>query len=297
MDEQPQEKIKRLRNEFVIAEQTYNLKELLIEKRDELEKNILKLSDEVSEENLTLHQNETGNPEALKQAFDSLETKKLLLNRIKETLQQLDEKLDDYELFSMEMVLFLRHELIKAILEAHPDQKAHYEKLTSSLDQQLDHIALSNTLTDSLEQIEKKLEIIVHQRELVRRRGILRYIFGPNPNALITASLKDAYRLASNLIPKIEGELKRYPEADDMKIALHECQTIVTELTSKATSKWGWNKIDQEIIPLYYRVHEQNEKMKKAGDLLKQKIQEAQNRVNQWIDGHSRGGTRGLKGP
>lgn len=125
MNETFESKIKRLKDELQIAEHANQLWKILIEKRGMLESKITKLMSEIDDNKNSIYCN-TSKDLCVKQI---IETKEETLKKIKCSKQEIDEKLDEIEGVSEEIIEDLKRQLILAILQNHPEQKDEFKKL------------------------------------------------------------------------------------------------------------------------------------------------------------------------
>lgn len=197
----------------------------LFKKREELEIFEIELQKKINEENAKQFPSKHVN-EADEKSLKLLKKKK----------QEIDRSLDSIGEDIHEQIEAQRAELLTAIFQSYPDQKLYYTKMLDDLetvDQDLQKLSAANILCANL---ETSLLQIVTIRQEIRRKGILSYIFGTNPNVAITQHLKF-----------IELEIKETMPSFEQHEAFKELTSYLISLHEQSKTRWGFRKIDAMV--------------------------------------------------
>lgn len=284
MEESLKEKIERLKREYQIAEQAQNFRVLIAEKRDELEEKIQALKQQMEQETFKLYRNK-DRAEKEQRAF----TEKMLINAkilrgVEKTKQELDTKLDEYELFSREVTVNLRNELILAILEQNPSKVREYDNFSQKSQEQLQLQNTLNSLARALSRIDERLSEIIKERKSVKKLNVLRYLFGKNPNVSITNSLIGIERSIDEILSWRDLTLMQASGSPEW---LLQCFDRCVELKELAKRRWGWKRLDHEVIPYKRVIEEYETKLMEYQVLLENDIKNLRQEMNKWIDTNS----------
>ena len=214
MEESIDNKIKRLKSELAVAKQAHQLWDILIEKREKLEEKITSLKTEIEDEKSAQYRDAQEVYEEIK----SKGMKKEALDTIRRNKQTIDEKLDDYEDFSDDIVSYLQNQLIMTILKKHPEQENSYKNLNSQLNQ---YTALSDKLqilTISVRDLDKLINKIAEERERAGPFRLLQFFFGKNPYFTISQSIQGIKLLcgsALDVLHDVEEDMSDNQKARD----------------------------------------------------------------------------------
>lgn len=256
MDSEEKNQIKELKNELDHAKKAFNKWNSLIQKREELECQIEKMQAE--------RYRKPNNAKLLDQQLSDL------TNR----LRKLDTLLDHLEEHSPEKIEMLENQLIDRILTLHPEQRIRYEQLQQALEQaelQMDNF---QHLHKSLNNIIKLLKGALEARHRVKCRGILSYIFGANPNQVISQHLHAIAEQIGLILPWLnEAELSAF----------------LIELQQECKQRWGFQKIDlffgqvsESLIVFIKKIEEQIKATEGSLTSLKREMDE-------WMMGEEKG--------
>ncbi len=287
MDESREEKIRRLKQEYKMAEQALSFRDLLAEKRDELEEKIQELKQKMERDTFKLYSNKKPTEEELRRFNDKLKVDARILASVEETKRELDLKLDEYELFSKEMSLHLRKELIQAILDNDPSKKSGYEKLERELQEKL---ALQETLAafgDMLNRMHELLKEVAGERKSVKKMNVLRYLFGKNPNVTIMNSLMGIEKSAQEILSLQDLLLERTVELAGLDALLKKCFESCRHLKELAGSRWGWKKLDNQVIPYQALLGQFSEKLIENLKVLENEVETLRTELHEWIEKNS----------
>lgn len=207
MNEDGKNEIQRLKKELDHAKKALIKWDSLLLKREELESQIDKMH------------TEHRKPDEIK------------LFKIR--LRELDTLLDHLEEHSPEKIENLENQLIARILDLHPELQKEYDEFQQALEQEETKYKNLQTLDKGLNSINELLQGALNARQKIRRKGILSYIFGTNPNQKISQHLHAIHEEIGTLLPWLD-ELGYDPDFSDFFI----------ELQRECKERWGFRKID-----------------------------------------------------
>jgi hypothetical protein len=287
MSESMEDKIARLKREYRMAEQALEFRKLLGQKRDELEKSIEDLKKEVEAEKFKVFKNKNGTIEDSNKANEKFQQNSELLNSVKGTQRELDAKLDEYELYSTEMLFSLREELILTILDLHPVKKSEFESLQKRVQSNLILLERITTIEQANNRVLEQLRIIAAERRSVKKQNLLRYLFGTNPNIAITNCLMTIENTISDTLPIIENTLQIVTGTKNREALLKKSSQIFTTLQEHARSRWGWKKLDHDIIPYQEQLDDLKKQFQEIIGDIESEIQDLRLEVDAWIERNS----------
>lgn len=225
MDPFSDNKISELKNKLAQAEGGLIKQNSLNLKREELESEIKKIEAE--------------------KAIAS-EKKVVLLNKklaqLKKHLRELDAILDQLEDHSQEKVQSIRQQFIEKVLETYPERRQTYETLQQELtqvEQEKDELKL---IYHHFNAIQSLLKAILEIRQKIRRWWILSYIFGANPNQIISQHLKTISQQIDLLMPHLN------------KLTYLAFKESLIELQIECHKHWGFRKMDTYFVTATERI-------------------------------------------
>jgi len=199
-----------------------------------------------------------------------IESKKKLIAACQTKMLEIDHILDELEEWTEEKTVQIKKELIALILERHPEQKHPYADLSSQLyvAQTMDtHL---NSLELHLTNIVEAIDVMIEKRVDVKRRSILSYILGPNPNVVIGRCLKA-------ICDSAEACLADEPQMEDLQ---EELQKIVQH----CRARWGFRTIDQVFVPAKERMEAFLIKIHESREILDNEIENLERAKQNWIE-------------
>lgn len=280
MSEPFDEKIQRLKMEMTVAKQARNLWKILNEKRDLLEEKIAKLKTELDEEVFDYHRHAKQDSEE----NISITEKTNILKTIRDSKQEIDERLDKYEDFSHDMVECLEQELILTLLEKYPDQHVCYNELALARDKQSTLQDQLKTLHTSLNEINQLLKRAVEERQKSRPRNLLRFLFGRNPNVIITKCLQATKILSSTALDKSQEILSSLPDGHPAFLLIEQLLEALTKLQAASQQRWGYRKIDRIFAPLSLELKEYQEDLEAIQEKIVEELKIRESSIQDWIN-------------
>jgi len=205
-----------------------------------------------------------------------IESKKSLVAACRQKMLEIDHLLDDLEEWTEEKTGEVQEELISLILKIHPEEKDVYQDLSSKLNFNLATKHRIDLVIRHLELITNALEMIKVKRMEVKRRGVLSYVLGPNPNVVIGKNLKnvcDEAQTCVELDPQEEG-LKK--ELQDLIV---HCQ-----------GRWGFQTIDKVLSPFKERLEQYLSELQDHEKKLQDEIIDIETQIADWIERYSQSG-------
>lgn len=157
------------------------------------------------------------------------------LKLLKKHLRELDTLLDHLEEHSPDKMAQLEEKLIASIL-LDPSLRKEYEEIIYSLEQTKQKSKSLDRIYQILAHLHALLKEVLEARQMIRKRGILSYIFGANPNQIISQHLHAIDEQIHLILPLI----------DDPKL-----DTFLQNLQKESRLRWGFKKIDTVFEEAY----------------------------------------------
>jgi hypothetical protein len=270
----------KLKQKLQQTKSTHDNHNKLIIKREEFQRTIDQLKEELENQKFLLHLKEEKEPKSVLQK--EMENTAKRLEQATQEKRKIDHLLDDYELLCEEGAETLKEKLIEGLLELYPLQREEQLSREKNL---LIYLQDRKNLSD-LRSLGQELQTILHHvlatRQNIRGWGLLNYVVGRSPNAVIASS----FQAGSSLIEKELPYLKNLQEETESKE--RPFYTIwylfLNNLNGHFKVRWGFRHIDQIIAKaqkeLSLLLIATDEKVAQA----EQEIERVQNEINSWIE-------------
>ncbi|ADI38330.1 putative uncharacterized protein [Waddlia chondrophila 2032/99] len=283
MEESIEEKIKRLKSELAVAKQAHQLWDILIEKREKLEEKIAFLRAEIEDEKNAQYQQAQKAYEEIKNRGN----KKEVLDTIKQSKQTIDEKLDEYEDFSDDIITYLQNQLVSNILKKHPGQESSYRNLDNQFHQSMDLKDKLQALSTLTRDIDTLINKIVEERKRAGPFRLLQFFLGVSPYYEISQNVQGIKLLcgkALNLLHDIEEKMQDNHQAIE---CFEQLLGIFVKLQSFAQQRWSYGKIDKRLMPLKGTLTPLADQMEMFKKEAEKNASSQEEMLNLWIDQHS----------
>lgn len=283
MEESLDNKIKRLKNELAMAKQAHQLWDMLIQKREQLENKIASLKSEIDDEKMKQYERAHEVYEEAKTGSNKEET----LDSIKKSKQTIDDKLDDYEDISGDILIYLQNQLVLTILKKFPDQELSFQNLEKQLYQSIDISEKLNTLQVSTNEIILLINKIMEERKKSKPLQILSFFFGKNPNYQITQHIQAIKLLCGHSLNLLHDLADLVQNNQRTQNCLEQLSELLVKLQTFAQQRWSYSKIDNNLVPLkdiFKSYIEQLLVLKKEAD---ENISNQREMINLWIEQHT----------
>lgn len=251
MDSEAKNQMQRLKNELDHAKKAFIKWNSLIKKREELEYQIEKMQ-----------LGSKGNQE---------------LALLKKRLIELDTLLDHLEEHSPEKIEDLENQLIDSILSLYPQERIEYENLLQALSDSTLQLEKLRLIQKSLNNINLLLQKALEARHRVRRRGILSYIFGANPNQVISQHLHAIDKDIEFILPELDSHSHQ------------DLSVFLIELQKECKQRWGFRKIDNFFGPAAESLTSHIKKMDKQIETAELDLHKLKQKRDYWINEKAEG--------
>lgn len=247
-------------NELMGAEQAFQNQDFLLSQREALEDKI----------------------DTAKQAIKSYDHQSGALKEFKQELRRIDAILDEWEDLTALDLYTMRERLLNDIWENYPDeyeeQKQQWNELKTCF---VLEIELFKTL-DIVRPIQDILETILHTRSKIKGKGLLSYIFGISPNAIIERHLTHAGEFIRVKIPDLERSLQE-TEGLALYPLFRHVYNALSELSTHCTKVWGFRHIDTSIASSKKELAEKSEIMEQQLTEVRMKKDLLMKALNEWM--------------
>ena len=273
-----------LRQELETVEATHINKNNISKQRDELDKHITLLENEIHDELLRLHQNKKKNNQEENNPLNEIDKQKNLLKNLKKKRQDIDHALDLIEENVADQIVTLREQLINAIIEHHPDRGIEYSELTEKIRSLRKKHKETTQLRTGLGRLEEQLEGMLSIRQASRRRGLLQYVFGRSPNSTISKYLVASEALAQELQKVVQAALKQDSlDEKELRPLYQELLSQLIQIEKTCEGDWGFKLIDQDVNRDHQELKHLLEKLDQYIKTTQALLDSLENNVEQWI--------------
>ena len=223
----------------------------------------------------------------LKTKSEESDSKEDLLQECLAKQREIDHRLDDLEEWTDEEASRVREEMISLILEIHPDQKQNYEDLAKNYQELCDLDRLTTKTEQNVKQMIESIEEAQQVRGKVRKRGVLSYIIGRNPNVLIGKSLQNIHQIAEDMLKQIPDLSRNSAAPKNLKTLYGSLEKLLKDLSARTQGQWSFKTIDttftdaKENLELFLESHTLESKA------LRTKLKSSEIKLNDWIEKNS----------
>jgi ferredoxin-fold anticodon binding domain-containing protein len=278
MGAEEQHAINLLKAKWQQAELAFQQKESLTIKREEIEQLIEQSTKLIESSELSAYRSLTSNLQNAKLMLQESEVQRAKLKQLNSKKRDIDIVLDESEEVTLETLNELKEELADKIISLNADKKSAYEKLKAQRNGYQLAAKESAELGVTLGQLDQLIGTALAHRQIIKRQGLLSYIFGVNPNIAITKNLHAAELLIRTTLPKIYSGLHQNQ-------LFRETYMFLEELAPHCVQRWGFGKIDQFFTQSHQQLLDLSEQMrilhKNSLDLVNKNEKELINWLNE----------------
>lgn len=283
MEESIDDKIKRLKAELAMAKQAHQLWDMLLEKREKLEEKIASLKNELEDEKLKQYEKTQRPHKDAKVSADKEKT----LESIKQNKQTIDNKLDDYEDISGDIVVYLQNQLVFSILKKFPDQELSYQNLDRQLYKSLEISEKYHLLHTSVYDIDRLINKILDERTKSKPLRILQYFFGKNPNLTITQNIQAIKILCGHSLDQLHDAAELVKDNQKAQSCLEQLSELLVQLQTFSQNRWSYSKIDKNLLPLKDALKGYVEQLLAFKKESEEDISSQRDMIDLWIEQHT----------
>jgi len=229
-------KIQRRSEDFLLAEETYPYLKQIAAQREALEIKILNLQSK-----MVTYKYSTG-----EHHLKSLNQLQADLKVHHQQIRKIDHELDQWDELNEESLQKIRRALFLEIWNSFPQHFIEQETIWYQLEQKISFNRQFTPIQSFLEELLHVLKSVRETRIKMQGKGILSYIFGTSPNAIIEKYLLFAHDLILNHLQLIK-ELKQNAISKPIHLQLEEIYQVVEQLKDDCKKTWGFRHIDQTI--------------------------------------------------
>ena len=271
------------RTELENAEQALKNRQLLIHKRESLEKAIVNLQEEIEEDFHQFHNKGKTEGEAYPLFQNTLCEKQKHLRQLKQAEGKLDELLDQTEDMTHESLEQQRNQLIFAIWQLYPSQRKEQEAKWK----EINHLRILDIELHGVEELHHRLfehlSRAIQVRQSIKGRGILNYIFGTSPNMIIEQQLLGAHTLIVNTLPLLQKMIHESREKTPLHLLSQEIYAWLERLKTSCHSPWSFRHIDTIFSEAHGSVQKFLNQLKIEHDKLLQRIDVIKKEMEGWV--------------
>lgn len=236
-----------LRKKMLSIKEDLKRRALLEEKRIELENHCLRLKTQLEKQLLKAYEAESRIKDEAQALFTQAEELKKELDASNLQLKKIDQNLDRLEDLDDKHLIEVRNNLIQALLKAFPEELPNYENLCREMSHFQAIESENNTLLKFHCRIIHLLEIIKEVRAAIKRRWILSYLFGANPNIQITQSIQAILSLIEMDTPKLL-DIQHHSRDEQTKALASDSLKLAAQLKIDSQKRWSYRHIDKHLL-------------------------------------------------
>jgi len=262
--------LKKEIEESKIAQEKWNR---LLKQRNELEEAISQLQEEVEGSFFAPDRRSL------------IEQNKTMLVQIQQKKHEVDHQLDHLEHYTTEYIDNLEQQLVDDILTLYPEEISFHNEMTNALELAQQYHNELNEICHICEQVKQPLEEIEKVLHTIRRRWILSYMFGENPNARILHLLEVTHQTALSALKKIEKHnIHKLPFTTPAKALYQELTALLSKLEIETKRRWNFKTaktLSNTTLHELSKIENQFKAESQAGLKTKQLLE---NRKKAWIE-------------
>lgn len=263
--------IQKLKQQIQETEQAYTHWHTLLPQRERLQEMIQQMKEQI-EAAMALLQKHRDSGLQTAELDSKVERERALLEKAKAQKREIDHLLDSLEEGSLDKIQQLQKQLIEQIIEIHPKQESIYAEMEEDRQRILEKMDALNQDLQVGQALETVLETIHSTRQSVRKKGVLSYLLGKNPNVVITQQLQHAEKLCEAALPSLE---KRHSK---------ELHAFVQDLLSHCQHSWGFKKIDTILAKDSAVLSKLQARTLEKLDAMEKALKAIESKIKAWMD-------------
>lgn len=237
-----------LRTKMLRIKEDLKRRALLEDRRLELEHHCLKLKTQLEKQILRAYEAEGRDaPDQAKGLFTQAEALSKELEAATSQLKKIDQNLDRLEDLDEKQLAEIRDNLIRSLLKTFPEDLPFYETLCREMERLQAIESETHTLLKFHHRIIQLLEAIKNVRAQIKKRWILSYLFGANPNIQITQSIQGLLSLIEMDTPKLL-DIQQLGHDEQTKTLAAASLKLASQLKVDGQKRWGYRHIDNHLL-------------------------------------------------
>lgn len=204
--------------------------------------------------------------------------------------QQIDDQLDGIGEEIEQEVEGLERELVHAILEQHPEDRAAYEALAHELNEASQGIHYLNQVREQIHLLQEHLEAAVTLRHR-RRRGFFEMLFTRNPRSLLALHLLNTRDLCLEFrqeVVELQDTLRQQDEEGGALGLLAELESLLTDIIGCCPDIYSHGQFDRTIPLLKRQLSELTIRLDEQLDVYQELLGDAEDKLQGWIEDRAR---------
>jgi hypothetical protein len=216
----------------------------------------------------------------IEEKMENIENEKLLKACLVKK-RELDHALDEVEEVSLESVNQAKLSLIATIIEKYPEERLRINNLQEEISTREELAVEYQKMEDILQEASASIESVLTTRQTVKRKGIFSFLFGKNPNVIITSHIYRIRELIKQDLPKIEilaGKTK-----GEQYELYGEVIVLFSHLKTECSKRWNYKRIDTTFIKARESIRELEMSFTKLKDESKRELKEKETELEDWL--------------
>jgi hypothetical protein len=266
------EKITALHSSLLELEEQLTLQNFLYKQIDEVERKLLEMEHALSVEQ--------ENPNKLTSRGLHKTNAVLMLQKEK---RRLDQRMDLLEDLEEEIVEKTRNELTENLLLYFENEAPFYEELHEEYEKyQSVHKYLKGLLVLSKELLAS-LATAMNTRRRVKKRGLVSFIFGRNPNTDVIELLQLAEKENKSLTAYIQQENIQLFEYPSIGESLDKLNALLQNFSVSYDKVWTGKEFDKNLNATTQELFDIQESLVRDNQALESSIQESRKKIAMWV--------------
>lgn len=218
------------------------------------------------------------------QPIPNITEKEACLRDLKQKKKELDTLLDELEEQSEEQTAHQLKEIAALILKDYPKEEAFYLELQGALAKALHLENEAYILKQLIHDLVLYPDKITEIRHYVKRKGFFSYIFGPNPNGMISLHLSGLKKDLEIALPQVEILAAETKGGDDLRLVYAEIVQFFSGLKTECEEQWSYKKIDIMMTRAKSKFDELDRFFTELHYMQKEKHQKIELKLKEWME-------------
>ncbi|CUI16400.1 conserved hypothetical protein [Candidatus Protochlamydia naegleriophila] len=266
----------RLRLELKKAEQLYQSHAHLASQREECEKMIGRLQEEVEIDPYHLPEQDSL-PEPHKQPLRQQQ-----LQELKRKKQEIDLLLDESEDLSEEELRLKQQALLTCIWTVYPSYQQEWENRWKDYQISLTLEEQFLDLKQFTKDLSNHLHYAIQHRQTIKGIGILNYILGTSPNLVIEKQLLTCHQAIQRFLPRLQT-LSQQTAGMHHQIVLKDFLPFLEQLKKQCQTPWSFKHLDTVFTDAHKQLVHFHQIIEQDLSQLQRRSNELKQQLNDWL--------------
>ena len=194
----------------------------------------------------------------------------------------INDKIDTFDHIEDEFVKNSQNEFFKEILITFPKEEERFNEFNVTHEKYRAICQKLENLIHLLQNLLRSLFSVIQNRKKVKKRGLLSFLFGSNPNTYVINNLKEVEGYKKELLTILNNERSKWLSFSSLTKKLDELEFLLGEFEISYEKVWVSKKFDSEVKSHYTLLFKLKESLVTEEKNLKKELTEVEESLYLW---------------